>query len=213
MRDEETLMLLALVAMLGRRRVEVDWGTGWMWPVPTMRVGGINYDAVISDGFGSPRPGMIDGLHGGVDVMYRRRTRSDLVQAYKPGTHDGTAMFFAPPRTPIVAAHDGTLWSCLKTDRGYAAVVSHTGTPFATFYQHMETPAVPLAAHNRVLTTGQPYQVKAGDVLGFMGYDPLDGAKLRHLHFAVWFKGPANNAIDPEDAMRTWQRPPFVFQP
>lgn len=216
------MLMLALVAMAGNRRVDVDFGPGWMWPVPSMRIGGILYDAVISDGFGSPRPN--NRIHAGVDICYQRRSRTDLVGVYAPGTHDGTPGFFAPRLTPIVAAHDGTLWDCRKTERGYAVTVAHDGTPFTTFYQHLETPAVPLVQPRRLgngqlatpvsSTTGQPFKVTQGMPLGFMGWDPLDGARsVRHLHFEVWFRGTSRNAIDPAPGMRSWVRPSFLFQP
>lgn len=49
--------------------------------------------------------------------------------------------------------------------------------------------------------------LRAGDQLGTMGADPLDAQKLRHLHFAVWYRGHGDAAsVDPADSMRHWRR-------
>lgn len=59
----------------------------WIWPVPRWR----GRAPVVSDGYGSPRVGGNRGaIHRGADVMFRRRWRSELTDAF-------------PPRTPRVA--------------------------------------------------------------------------------------------------------------
>lgn len=195
-------MLFGIIAALAFLRRRVDWGSGWLWPVPSMRLDGVKYDAVISDAAGSPRPG--GKLHHGVDIMYRRRTAEDALQ-YAPRTSDGSPMHFAPQGTPIVAAKDGKIWSAGLTPTGWSVVIDH-GRPFATYYTHMERINVPAAAAGRSSASGKVIPIRAGDVIGYMGWDPQDKRKLRHLHFAVWHNGTDENAVDPSDAMRTWPR-------
>lgn len=202
-------LVVVAAATLAFLRRRVEWGAGWVWPVPSFRAkDGTVYDAVISSGIGTPRGA---GLHRGVDVMYRRRSRSDRPE-YKPKTSDGSPMHFAPPLTPVVAARDGVIWSASKTPRGWSVVIDH-GKPFATYYTHLDHLAWPDAfANGRSVATGARKRVKAGDVIGSMGADPQDKAKLRHLHFAVWHGGTDSHAVDPEPAMREWARVPWLFE-
>src|SRR2546421_10483207 len=58
----------------------------WVWPVPRWN----GRTPVISDGFGSPRPG--GARHGGIDVMFARQA-SDT---FKPGTPNGAAHHVMP---------------------------------------------------------------------------------------------------------------------
>lgn len=200
-------MLALLLATLAFLRRKVEWGTGWMWPVPTLRTkDGSLYAAVISDGVGSPRG---EGrIHNGVDIMFRRKSKGDRPE-FKPGTSDGTPNYFAPQVT-IHAAKDGVIWSASKTPRGWSVVIDH-GKPFASYYTHLVALAIPEHRAGKNVITGKPTRVKAGDVIGLMGFDPMDKQKLRHLHFAVWHGGTDTAAVDPEEAMRTWPRPPRAF--
>ena len=117
--------------------------------------------------------------HYGVDIMYR--------------SADGHPN--APVDTPILAARDGVVWTTGQTARGLNVVLDH-GPPFATFYQHLVR--VDVAKGQRVI---------AGQQIGVMGADPTDPEGLRHLHFAVWWKGSGDNhSVDPEPAMRAWRR-------
>lgn len=109
--------------------------------------------------------------HMGVDIMYRGRDQG----------------FHAPVGTPVIAAKSGKVWSFGHTARGFNVVVDH-GPPFATFYQHLET-LEPWVAKGAT--------VSAGSQLGRMGADPTDPERIRHLHFEVWWQGPAANAVDP----------------
>ena len=47
-------------------------------------------------------------------------------------------------------------------------------------------------------------RVRAGQPIGIIGADPLDGEGLMHLHFELWFRGAHEAAIDPESLMATW---------
>jgi murein DD-endopeptidase MepM/ murein hydrolase activator NlpD len=117
--------------------------------------------------------------HLGVDVMFRVGGR-----------------FVADAGTPVVAARAGRVWSTGHTARGWNVVLDH-GAPWATFYQHL--------ADEPVVKAGDV--VTAGQRLGFMGVDPTDAAGVRHLHFAVWYKGNGDSAsVDPGAAMQGWGR-------
>lgn len=197
------MLLALLVGLLAFLRRRVEWGAGWMWPLPNLRTkDGTEYEAVISDTVGSPRG---DGVHRGVDIMYRRRSASDRPE-YQPGTPNGTKVFFAPQGVPVSAAKDGKIWSAYKTPRGWTVVIDH-GQPFATYYTHLSALAVAPHANGKNLA-GKPTFVRAGDVIGLMGSDPMDKAKLIHLHFSVAHGGPPEkDAVDPEPEMHSWPRP------
>jgi len=115
--------------------------------------------------------------HLGVDVMYRVGGR-----------------YVAPEGTKVLAARAGVVWSTGKTARGWNVVLDH-GKPWATFYQHLAAePLVKKGDH-----------VAAGQELGFMGADPTDPQKVRHLHFATWYKGAGDSAsVDPGPHMSNW---------
>lgn len=168
----------------------------WSWPVAPWR--GIR--PTISDGWGSGRDGGAR-LHRGVDIMYQRDNHNPAPQ-FRPGTHDASKGFYAPPGTPIYAAHDGMVWSTGQTARGYSIVIDH-GPPWATFYQHLESIAVTATKH------GQSKQhVSRGQLIGIMGYSHTDGEQLRHLHFEIWHGGARLPAVDPAPIMRDWQHLP-----
>lgn len=204
-------MLFAALAALAFLRRKVDWGTGWVWPVPNIRTpDGVLYQAVISDGVGSPRG---DQLHRGVDIMYARRSLVDRIADYPSGHKDahgftmGTPRFFAP-EVPIVAARDGTIWSAGNTPRGWTVVIDH-GKPFATYYTHMSRLEFP----DKHPGPGG-VEVKAGDVIGWMGGDPMEKTHLRHLHFSVAHDGiPERDAVDPAPSMKTWPRVGWEYTP
>lgn len=204
--SDELLAALALgVLLVGA--VRLDWGDGWAWPLPAIRVDGRTYPAVISDGLGSPRPG--GRRHDGVDVDYRRTSRADLATIYPPGTSSGTRGFFAPLGVPVVAARDGRVWSCARTSRGIMVVLDH-GRPWASMYQHLATSLLPAHARGVNLATGRPTLVRRGDVIGTMGGDPLQGVRaFRHLHFETWHEG---KPVDPASAMMTWSRPTYMHE-
>jgi murein DD-endopeptidase MepM/ murein hydrolase activator NlpD len=212
-RKDDIMLFALIIGVLAFLRRKVEWGTGWMWPVPTLRTrDGSLYEAVITDGLGSPRG---TGVHRGVDIMYRRKSKTDRPE-YKssngktPGESSGP--FFMPNGVvPIVAARDGFIWSAGKTPRGFSVVLDH-GKPFATYYTHMIALAVALHANGKNTIDGTRTPVKAGDVIGLASFDPMDHAKTVHLHFSVAHNGPPESAaVDPEEAMRTWTRPPRTF--
>lgn len=185
--SDDWLVIAALI-LWGMQTEPIPWGEGWVWPIPQIQpsvdpVGpGHSMVPVISQEFRSAsnaRP------HLGVDLMYRNANPPPV--------------FTAPAGVPVLAARDGKLWSVAKTERGWAIVLDH-GPPFATFYQHLETVNDRIALMRR----GEP--VAAATPLGVMGSDPTDGGHVRHLHFAVWYRGYGDNAsVDPSKAMASWR--------
>jgi murein DD-endopeptidase MepM/ murein hydrolase activator NlpD len=173
-----------------------DDGETWVWPLPSWS----GYPPAISDGFGTWRTDASGKRiqHMGVDLMYARRGARDQVAAFPPRTAHGSAGSFMPDAVPVLAVRDASVWSAAKTSRGYAVVLDH-GPPWATFYQHMSEMFVEATQRGR---SGQ--RVRAGDVLGYVGADPLDGEGLMHLHFEVWYRGGPSAAIDPTPLMRSW---------
>ncbi len=167
----------------------------WGWPVPRWQ----GRAPVISDGFGSPRP---PATHMGVDLMFGRISSDPF-----PIGPNGSKAFVMPDAWMAVAASEGVLWSAGHTPRGFAVVIDHGNV--ATFYQHLETLLVPEAKPPAKGTPReQLIQIKVGQPLGVIGGDPLDPARLKHLHFELWLGGPAS-AIDPQPLMKAWQ----VFTP
>ncbi|MBX3156779.1 MAG: peptidoglycan DD-metalloendopeptidase family protein [Deltaproteobacteria bacterium] len=160
----------------------------WVWPVQSWK-GRI---PVISDGFKSPRPGL--PRHGGVDIMYERLP----ADTFKQGTPHGAKWHVMPDDVTVVAAHDGVVWSAMPSPTGIAVVIDHSPLKAATFYAHLETLAVKETARAE-----SKQRVRAGELLGTVGLNPLDGERLRHLHFELWLGGP-NDRIDPEEIMKRW---------
>lgn len=193
---------------MGKRTISVvEWGTGWVWPVPTWNApDGAVYPAVVSQEL---HPG-----HAGVDVMYRRRTISDRSE-FPPGpAGHATTMFFAPPGTPILAAKDARVWSVSKVATGWQIVLDH-GKPWATYYAHLDEVAFPPHAAGFKTGTKEVTNIKAGDQLGTMGWNPntatkngaVDAEQIRHLHFECWYKGGNSGyAQDPAPVMNSWER-------
>lgn len=135
MRDRTVIGVLALLALMRGRRPDIPWGTGWYWPVPSVRYpSGVVRHPVVSDGFNESR------AHPGVDIVIQGDPNH------------------APAGTPITAARAGAVWSVQKTPRGWSVVVDH-GKPFATFYQHLQSvealaKGMPVAAGQRLGVMG-----------------------------------------------------------
>ena len=177
---EELAVILALI-LLAMSKKTLPWGTGWSWPIPQLEMSGAMLLPAISQEYrgGGASP------HYGLDLMYGR-----------PG-----AYFVPAGAVPVLAARAGALWSVHRTARGWGVVIDH-GAPWATYYQHLESVVPELESAPR----GTP--IAAGQPLGVMGSDPLDGGHVRHLHFAVWYQGHGDAAsVDPADAMSGWVRP------
>jgi murein DD-endopeptidase MepM/ murein hydrolase activator NlpD len=99
---------------------------------------------------------------------------------------------------PVLAVRDAKVWSAGMTPRGYSVVLDH-GPPWASYYTHLSEMFVQPTQRGQ---SGQ--RVRAGDVIGHVGADPLDGDGLMHLHFELWYRGAREAAIDPAPLMATW---------
>ena len=161
-----------------------------MWPIVKWR----DRMPVVSSGIGSPRPG---GPHRGVDIMFKRRFPADdrLVR----GTPNGSKWHVMPDNVLAVAASDGMVWSAGPTSHGFAVVIDHGPRKIATFYTHMEK--LFLTPTNRAQSR---QRVVAGQPIGIVGFSPLDGERLRHMHFEIWLGG-RRDWIDPEPLLRSWE--------
>lgn len=183
------------------------WGDNrnWMMPLPDAHIAVAEYArrylATVSDPYGTPRDGGAR-THMGVDLMYRRAGRLD--DGFVKG---GTRSCFMPSGVPVLAARDGIVWAAGMTPRGLAVVLDH-GKPWSTFYTHMQALNVPTSTQGKATADGSVHHVKMGDVIGYVGADPLDAEHVRHLHFETRYRGGASAAIDPESAMRLWSRSP-----
>lgn len=162
----------------------------WVWPVGVWR----GRKPEISDGFnGTRRSSSGEAIrHGGVDLMYRRLA-GDRCPA---GSPNGSRNYVMPDHRAALAASDGAVWSASYTPRGWTVVIDHAPRKLATYYTHLsELLVVPKQA------------VRAGQPIGVIGADPLDGAHLKHLHFEVW-RGGAKDRFDPELLMKAWEHLP-----
>ncbi|MFT3693840.1 MAG: peptidoglycan DD-metalloendopeptidase family protein [Kofleriaceae bacterium] len=117
---------------------------------------------------------------------------------FKAGTSNGTKGFVMPDDIAVVAAADGQIWSAMKTTRGNAVVIEHGPRKVATFYAHLDRLLVAPTSRGE-----SKQRVRAGDIIGTVGFSRLDGEKLKHLHFEIWLGNPSD-AIDPEPLMKSW---------
>jgi murein DD-endopeptidase MepM/ murein hydrolase activator NlpD len=160
----------------------------WVWPV------GIWHDRKpeISDGFSSKRRLPTGQLvtHGGVDIMYRRRTDDP----WRAGTPNGTRCWIMPDHRAALAASDGVVLSAANTPHGWTVVIDHAPHKLATYYTHLSS---------LLVSAKQP--VSAGTPIGVIDADPLDAEHIMHLHFEVW-RGGAADRFDPQRLIETsWE--------
>lgn len=160
----------------------------WVWPVQSWN----GRPPVVSSGFNSPRDGL--PRHGGVDIMFERQPGD----TFPAGTPNGAKHHVMPDDIAVLAAADGVVWSAMQTPRGYAVVIDHSPLKVATFYAHLDKLGVAPTARAET-----KQRVRAGQMIGTVGFSPLDGEKLKHLHFEVWLGGPRAQ-IDPQTIMSSW---------
>lgn len=160
--------------------------------MPALLVGGVRYLPVISDGYSAVKTAT-HRQHGGVDIMYRRRVRSELAQYRGRESSDNHAYFF-PKSVPIAAVHDGTIDEVVRSAaKGLGVRVAHEGG-LSSWYQH-------LATLERSWKKGD--RVTRDAILGTQGFAPSGSAPI-HLHFGMKRNGVT---IDPSEVER-W---PVVF--
>ncbi|HEU0029888.1 MAG TPA: peptidoglycan DD-metalloendopeptidase family protein [Kofleriaceae bacterium] len=119
--------------------------------------------------------------------------------AFVAGTPNGSKWFVMPDNVAVLAAGDGVIWSAGPTPHGHHVVIDHGPLKVATFYTHMEKLFV--TPTNRAQSK---QRVQAGQPIGIVGFSPLDGEKLKHLHLEIWRGGP-KDWVDPVPLMRTWE--------
>jgi hypothetical protein len=161
----------------------------WVWPVQSWN----ERRPVISDGFLSQRTGY--PRHGGVDILFKRLPTDTL----KAGTPNGSKLFVMPDDIAVLAASDGVVWSSMPSQHGNAVVITHPLSKTATFYTHLDKVLVKPTARGE-----SKQQVRAGEMIGTVGFSPLDPQKLKHLHFELWLGGPMDQ-VDPASIMRGWE--------
>ena len=132
--------------------------------------------------------------HLGVDFMYARRDRTDQTAAYPPGSINGVRDFFMPDGIAALAASDGDVRFAAWTARGWTVIVDHPNRT-STYYTHLE----------RLIATPRA-RISAGQPLGVIGFDPIDAARLKHLHFELWLGRTRDRATDPAPHVARWRR-------
>lgn len=136
--------------------------------------------------------------HHGIDVMYPRGGQSGSLDAqFPPGSTNGSRRHFCPPGVTVHAVADGYVWNSGEMPTGNYVTIDH-GAPWATFYVHLESLAIPKG----IQRGAGRYVVKRGDVLGTVGWSPRDAAKLRHLHIECWYKGGSAAHVDPWEILK-----------
>jgi hypothetical protein len=157
--------------------------TGWTFPVPSLA----DRRAVISNEFAGAK-------HLGVDLMFQRRSTSDLATVYRAGTPNGTKLFFMPDDVPALAASAGTVTFAAMTPVGNAVLIQHPNG-WTTYYAHLASLSVKKGEH-----------VVAGARLGVIGASPQDAEHLKHLHFELWAGRARSGATDPAPYLVAWSR-------
>jgi murein DD-endopeptidase MepM/ murein hydrolase activator NlpD len=170
-------------------------GDAWVWPLP--KLGGRDPD--ISDRFGSPRDGGAR-LHQGVDIVYPRER--PLPKAVLPPKHEYRG-YFVPDGTPVLAAHDGRIWFAGMTGTGWSVIIDHGPLPWATYYTHLASLAIPEHRRGKAVGGTSPLHIAAGAPIGTVGWSPKDAQQGRHLHFELRH---GKVAVNPEQRMRaSWR--------
>ena len=98
-----------------------------------------------------------------------------------------------PDHRAALAASDGVASYAARTPRGWTVIIDHAPRKLATYYTHFSQ-----------LLVVPKQQVRAGQPIGIIGGDPLDGAHLMHLHFEIWRGGPETR-FDPQPFMTSWE--------
>ena len=159
----------------------------WVWPLGVWR----SRKPEISDGFASNRRSQKGDIirHRGVDLMYRRVAGDKCL----PGTPNGSRNYIMPDHRAALATADGVASFAENTPRGWTVILDHAPQKLSTYYTHLsQLLVVPKQA------------VRAGQPIGIIGADPLDPARLAHLHLEIW-RGGAADRFDPEQLMKAWE--------
>jgi murein DD-endopeptidase MepM/ murein hydrolase activator NlpD len=119
---------------------------------------------------------------GGAAVMTMKRfpvrtgpaTRVQFAQRFEMGVHEGIDVF-GPAGAELIAVADGKVRQTKNEKGGFVVYLEEPdGTRY--YYAHLDAFAYPLPE-------GERRNVKAGDVLGYMGTSGNAKGKAPHLHF------------------------------
>lgn len=151
----------------------------WTFPVEKWR----GRTPVVSQSYTPPG-------HEGVDIMFRRIPTDAL--EFPIGKSSSKNYVCPADEVGVVAVADGTLVRAGKMENGHYAVIDHGGG-IHTLYLHMSRLFVPFTK----TADAKHANVRAGERIGLVGFSPLDGQRLPHLHFEVWKGGDASKHVDP----------------
>lgn len=87
------------------------------------------------------------------------------------------------------------------TGMGNSVIIQHA-LGWATYYTHLSSLAV-----------RRGDVVHAGQMLGTIGANPLNGEHLKHLHFEMWKGGKRSGAVDPAPYLASWTRVNVSWSP
>jgi len=133
-----------------------------------------------------PMPGLTD-LKLTWPVVADDGINGRITQGYTPPTHMGVDIcipgHYQDAKATVVAVAPGTVSKAYQYARGWAVLLNHGD--WASGYLHMSEldPAIEVGAF-----------VAAGQALGPMGADPLDGEHIVHLHIQLAVNG---QTVDP----------------
>lgn len=163
----------------------------WVFPVPDIG----DRRPEVSDGWGSTRhnPDGSRRLHLGVDIMFRRRSKMDLIDVYRPGTPHATTHYFMPDNVPALAVATGVVVFAAWTARGFTVRIRHANG-WTSRYTHLA-----------LLAVAPRQEVAAGQPIGSIGWDPMDRRRLMHLHFDLWRGSTGHAAVNPKPYLDAWQ--------
>lgn len=118
------------------------------------------------------------------------RGGSAITQEYRPPSHMGVDIavvgHFGDARALVLAVAAGRVVRAARGDRGFAVLLDHGD--WASGYLHLAD-----------LDVRAGDAVAAGQRLGRMGADPLDGERIVHLHLQL---APGGHVTDPAPYLR-----------
>jgi hypothetical protein len=83
-----------------------------------------------------------DEMHLGVDILFRRRTPSDLAERFPRKTPNGSKMHFMPDAIPALAMSDGVVRFAGNTPRGWTVIIDHP-VGVTSYWTHLSALLLP----------------------------------------------------------------------
>ena len=136
----------------------------------------------------------------GIELAYARTTALDGLPACPPGTPNGTESHFMPPMTPALSIDDGVIMYAGRFANGCGVIVNHLNG-WASHYSNLSA----LCAIRTDLYRPREQQVRAGDVIGYVGAPAPEAFK--RLYFELWRSNGARHfePVDPRDRLSSWR--------